>query len=156
MLLFQTMAMSLNARIEQRFYGKADQVSNSDMPTNKFHWRGNKPKEASLNSSEESEREEGAASCPEQYLLKISLPSYLRPWNMFFESGKALKENFTLIIFFFISPNWPSIGLYRPIYKNELFFFQASYFTIICRRYIWPFIYKHEHILMRSMWAETF
>ena len=73
------MAMSLNARIEQRFYGKADQVSNSDMPTNKFHWRGTKPKEASLNSSEESEREEGAVSCPEQYLLKISLPSYLRP-----------------------------------------------------------------------------
>ena len=32
-----------------------------------------------------------------------------------------LKENFTLIIFFLCGLNWPRIGFYNPIYKNELF-----------------------------------
>ena len=66
-----------------------------------------------------------------------------------------LKENFTLIIFSLFRLNWPRKEFCNSIYKNEFFFFQNTHFYIISARCIWPFIYKHEHILMSSMGAET-
>ena len=46
----------------------------------------------------------------------------LREMRDIYSGTLTLKENLTLIIYFLFHLNWPRIGFYNPIYKNELFF----------------------------------
>ena len=49
--------------------------------------------------------------------LAVSLEPLAHCWNV-----ASLKENFSLIIFSLFHLNWPRIGFYNPIYKNEFCF----------------------------------
>ena len=43
-------------------------------------------------------------------------------------NSTVLKENFTLITFSLFHLNWPRIGFYKPIYKNQFFFSENTNF----------------------------
>ena len=68
--------------------------------------------------------------------------SMTHPESCLIPIRQNLKENFTLIIFFFIlryGLEWDSITLFTKM--NCFFLPKNSHFNIICTRYIWSFIY---------------
>ena len=66
-----------------------------------------------------------------------------------------LKENFTLMIFFSFCLNWPRMGFYNLIYKDELFFFQSSHFNTICARYIDGLLFINPLSANPTKWPNT-
>ena len=74
---------------------------------------------------------------------------YVNSTCMFLLVHPLLKENFTLIIFFFSLHSWPKIGFYDPIYKNELFFlpkltFQHHLHKIYMAFYLLTWVYFND------------
>ena len=71
-----------------------------------------------------------------------------------------LKDLSTLQVYFSsFCLNWPRMGFYKPVYKNEPFFLLTLTFQYHLHKiyiYIYIYIYIHEQILMTSMGAETF
>ena len=47
-----------------------------------------------------------------------------------------LKDNLTLIIFFFIYLDWFRIGFYNPIYKNEFFLPKLTFLHHLKKMYM--------------------
>ena len=56
------------------------------------------------------------------FQLKNRTPVFWKRFSLFRKFISNLKENFTLIIFFFLLSYWSRMAFYNPIYKYELFF----------------------------------